>query len=141
MAVLTEGKHSMEGLISEANGYRSRENKTVTVYAGLVYPAMLPLAEITATGKLVPVDLDATTPTDGTEAAIYVLLDELSGGEADGDQVAAVIARDAEFNKAEMAWFKYDLSAPDGMEALTEGNIDTVEASLLTVGILLRPGI
>lgn len=135
--VLTEGFHDSEFLVSEANGGLSREVVTVTVYADFTYPAGLPLAMITATGKYVPVDL---TAADGSENAVAILLHELvevTGSNTDMDGV--VIARLSEVNYSEISWKLYDLSGNSGLfDDMTAGNITTARGDLATVDIIVR---
>jgi hypothetical protein len=142
MAVMTEGLHDAEGIVSEGAHSYSREKVTVTVVDGLDYPPMMPVAKITATGKYVPWDIDAAAPSDGTETIVGVLIYGLEGhadGSTDVDRTGVILARHAQVNESEMSWFKYDASDANGLEAYSAGNITTAKAHLQAVGIIVRP--
>jgi len=114
---LTQTARNEDFLLSEANGYRSRE--TVTIVSGtaaLVAGAVL--GKITATGKYQ--DYDAGE-SNGAETAVAVLCAPVDASAADVDGVA--IVRDAEVDHEELTY--------TGTEA-------TVIANLLTVGIVVR---
>lgn len=99
MAPVTEGKRIAEFLLTEANGYRSREEVTVTVPANTTIPAGRIMAVVTATGVYVPHDADGTD--NGTRAPRALLYDNLVNSTgAPVDTVATIIARDAEFRAA-----------------------------------------
>ena len=98
MARINESAHDAEFLISEANGYRSREAIVLTKGTSAVASGAL-LGKITATGKYVPVNAEAT---DGSEDVAGVLFLEAKGTEA-GDVDAVAIVRDAEIRGAAYA--------------------------------------
>ena len=90
--VFTEGKRDTEGVLSEANGQRSRENIVIASGAGVVAP-MTVLGKITASGKYI---VSENTAVDGSEVAVAVNLYRVDATSADAS-VAAII-RDAEIN-------------------------------------------
>jgi hypothetical protein len=120
MTTLTEGQHAGGFLVSEANGSRSREQ--ITVLDGEDLPAGAVLGKITASGKYVAVDPEAS---DGSEEAAGILF---AACHADGADAQAVgILRDAEVNEDELDWS--DLNTTE---------IATATAELLAIGILMR---
>ena len=70
MPVFTEGRHPLEGLISEAEGQRSRENIIIAAGSGVI-AAMTVLGKLTATGKYVP---SPATGADGSQTAAAISL-------------------------------------------------------------------
>lgn len=101
MPPIAEGKRKAEFLITEANGYRSREEVTVTVPASTTIPAGRIMAMITATGVYVPHDEDGTD--NGTRAPRAVLFDNLTNDTgAPVDVTATIVARDAEIRAASL---------------------------------------
>ena len=119
MSVLTEGAYSAEFVLSEANGFRSRE--VVTIASGNNLGAGHVLGKITASGKYADFDNDAV---DGTETAVAVLYADCDASTA--DQEAVVIFRDAEVFDAKLVWTD---SANDKAGGLVE---------LAAVGIVSR---
>jgi len=115
----TEGTHSGEFIVSEANGSRSRESAVVTSGQNLVAGAVV----ATIAGKLVEFDDDAS---DGSETATGILLDAVDASSADADGV--VIVRDAEVNVSEIVWE----STQDATDILNG------TADLLALGIVAR---
>lgn len=90
MTTLSEGKHTGEFLLSEAEGLRSRDVVTVT-QAGAALAAGTVMSKLTASGKWVPYDDEGT---DGSEVASGVLYDNLVA--TTGDVQAVMFVRDAE---------------------------------------------
>lgn len=90
MANLTEGRHTGEFLISEAEGSLSREEVTVTL-AGAGMASGTLLGKITASGKYVAYNNGAA---NGTEVCAGILYNTLPS--ATGDVKAVIIARQAE---------------------------------------------
>lgn len=84
MTTLTEGNHTGEFIVSEANGYRSRGEGTVASGNTLVAGAVVQLTG----GEYVPLVAGGTDPVAISYAAV-----DASAADADG---AVVIARDAE---------------------------------------------
>jgi len=126
MSTKTEGRHTAEFLISEANGTRSRDQVTVTVPASTTLKPGLVLAKLSASGKYVPYDNDGS---DGSEAAAGVLYHELvNAAGAPADAEATVITADAEVRSADLEW---DSSVDDSEKAAGR-------ADLLALGIKSR---
>jgi hypothetical protein len=97
----TEGNARASFLVSEANGYRSREK--VTIVSGQNLKAGAVIAKITASGKYK--DHDVVTPaSDGSQltTGLAILYDNVDA--TGGDVVATAIVRDAEVNAAELVW-------------------------------------
>ena len=97
MTVLTETIHQGEYLISEANGFRSREAVTVTVVGTDPYLSGTLLGKITATGKYIKYLNGAV---DGSQAVAAILWNELPG--VAGDAKATVHVRDCEVMGAKL---------------------------------------
>ena len=119
MTTFTQGYLTGEWLISEADGTRSRDVKTVTVAGGVALPSGTVLGKITATGKLIKY-LDAAS--DGSQTAVGILLNDLPA--TNGDYQAVVFTRDVEAIGA-------ILNGGSGVDA--NGTAD-----LLALGIVLR---
>jgi len=126
MSTKTEGKHNLEFLVSEANGYRSRDKVTVTVPANTTLAPGYVLAKLSATGKFVPYD---NSGSDGSEAAAGVNANELVNATGSPlDVVATVFVRHAEVRDADLEW---------------EGTVDSTgktagKADLAAIGIIAR---
>lgn len=103
MTELTEGQHTGEFIISEANGLRSRRQVTVTVPAATTYPVGLVLGKITATGLYIPYDNGGS---DGEETADGILYGELRNEDATypADMAAVIVDVDAEVRKDDLQW-------------------------------------
>lgn len=91
MVVKTEGIHTLEFLISEANGWRSREQGVVTVAGAVALPSGQLLGQITATSKYVAYN-DAAS--NGSETVAAILIDACPN--VNGDYKCGIIVRDAE---------------------------------------------
>lgn len=126
MTAKTEGRHPGEFLLSEANGYRSRE--TVTILGGYggsgIVPAGTVLGKITSGGKYQP---SPATGSDGSQIGIAVLMYPVDATEADVE--AVVIARDAEVNGKVLS---YAASVDDGSKKAAKAT------QLAAVGIIVR---
>lgn len=123
---LTEGKHTGEFILSEANGNRSRDNVTVTVPANTTLEAGYVLAKLSATGKYVPYD---NAGSDGSEVAAGVLYSTLvndSGAPVDVDGV--VVNQDAEVRGDDLVW----------KTGLVDADETAGKADLLALGIKVR---
>lgn len=115
MPTLTEGKHPLEFLLTEGNGYISREEVIVAAAAGAIVPGTL-LGKITASGKYVAY---ANGAADGSEVAAAIACYAVPDSAT--DQKATVIARHAEVTEAELT------------------GLDTpARADLLAIGIVVR---
>ena len=127
MATLNETRATAEFLSSEANGYRSRDEGTITVPANTTIPAGRVMARITATGKYVPHDPAGTD--NGTRTAVGVLFEAVANATGSAvDHTRAVIVRDAEVVGAHLT---YHAAADADAKA-------AANASLKLVGIVVR---
>ena len=117
MTTLTEGNHTAEFILSEANGDRSRAQ--ITVLSGENLAVGQVLGAVTASGKYVAYD---ETATDGSETAVAVLYADVDASAADAEGVA--IIRDAEVSAAKLVWGTADDAA---------GTVD-----LAAVGVIAR---
>lgn len=123
MTVFTEGRHTAEFVVSEANGFRSRETVTVVSGQGKLEPGAV-LGKITASGKYA---LTTVAAVDGSENAVAVLRTAVDATSADAE--AVVIARDAEVNGAHLSY---------GADVDQPAEIAAKVAGLATVGIIVR---
>lgn len=130
MAPLTMTQSAAAFLVSEANGYRSREEVTFTVTSADVtnfpngIPSGLVLGQVTATGKYQRVDA-GDSPT-GIVDAVAILLEDVKNPTA-GDVTVTAIVRDAEVVASKLT---FSDSSPD--------NSTDETAELATVGIIAR---
>lgn len=126
MTTLTEGRHTAEFILSEANGHRSRE--TVTLEGGFtdagVIKAGTVLGALTSGGKYVA---SPASGADGSQTGIAILIDNVDV--TDGDVEAAVIRRDAEVNGNCLT---YETTVN------TDNEIAAKNAELAAVGIIVR---
>lgn len=129
MAPTTMTKGTAAFLVSEANGYRSRETVTFTISADDVtdfpngIPAGLVLGQVTSGGKYVRI---APGASDGSEDAAAILFERIDAPTA-GDVTVTAIVRDAEVVASKLTHSDF---SPDNT---------TVEvADLATVGIIAR---
>lgn len=120
MAVLTEGRHTAEFLVSEANGHRSREAVTVAAGAAPGLKAGTVLGTLTSGGNFV---ILAPGAGDGSQTATGILFEA-----AVGTVQKTVIRRDAEVNGAHLIW-------PSGINS---GQKTTAIAALAALGIIVR---
>lgn len=120
MTTITQGMLTLEFLLSEASGMRSREQVTVTVAGAVALPSGTVLGKITATGKYVAWATGLGDTVGGVASA--VLINALPG--VNGDYKGAVIARDAEVIGNRL----------NGGVALSGDGI----ADLLAVGVIVR---
>lgn len=121
MTVFTEGRHPAEYILSEANGYRTREVGTLLTGNKLVPGTVL--GRITASGKLTVLTPGAS---DGSQTAAGVLYDNVDATAA--DKPAVYHARDAEVNGLALTW-PAGISAPNKTAAIT---------ALAALGIIVR---
>lgn len=121
MTTLTEGRHTGEHLISEANGTRSRDVVTLITGQNLAPGAVL--GKITVSGKYT---LLAPAAEDGSEVAAAVLFAAVDATAA--DKAAVVTARDSEVAGAALTW-------PAG---ITGGEKTAATAELKALGIVIR---
>jgi hypothetical protein len=127
MTVYTEGRHTAEYIVSEANGTRSRE--TVTLLAGNDLPAGAVLAQLTTganAGKYTVLNPDSIAdPADGTLVAKAILFAAVN---AVADHAAVITARDTEVKAAALGW-PAGITTPEKATALAE---------LAAIGIVAR---
>lgn len=99
MVVLTENlRRTAHYLVSEANGFLSRDTGIVASGAGVVEAGTV-LGRISETGKLVPVAPEAT---DGSQIAVAILFE---GCDATGVDVRRTMTvRSAEVQAAVLVW-------------------------------------
>lgn len=119
MASFTEGRHTGEHVLSEANGARSREQGTLAagnLEAGTVLA-------LNGSGDYVQL---APAAVDGTEVAKAVLYGAVDASTA--PQKCTVHVRACEVEEAALGW-------PDG---ITEGQTTTAINDLIGVGIIPR---
>lgn len=116
----TQGTQDFEGLLSEANGKRSRD---VGVITGGNYPSGTVLGKVTASKKLTELDPSAS---DGSEQAFGVLAANVDASTA--DKTGVVFVRDTEWSESLMAF----------NSALTAAEIETAKEELAAKGILAR---
>lgn len=119
MTTFTEGAHSAEFILSEANGHRSRENGTVksgeNLAAGEV--VMFDGTELVAYGA-------GSVTEGGIDEACGIMINAVDA--TDGALAGAYLARDAEVNLKLLTY-------PDG----TDEEANTI-ASLKLLGIICR---
>jgi len=126
MSTKTEGRHTAEFLISEANGFRSRDEVTVTVPASTTLAAGFVLAQLSVSGNYVPYD---NAGSDGSEEAAGVLLEELvNDDDAPADIEGTVINGDAEVRESDLEW----------TDGLTDNDKAAALVDLRAVGIKAR---
>ncbi len=126
MATFTEGRHATEGLLSEANFHRSRDNITIAAGAGLILPGQV-LGKVTASGKYVPSANASITGEEGAEVANAIAL---YGCDATTeDQKISAITRDAEWNGHTLS---YDTTVNDAAKKAAKA------AQLAAQGIIAR---
>ena len=130
MTTLTEGMHAGEFLVSEANVGStgvSRSRDVITVLSGQNLVAGAVIALVTASGKYVERANAADVASDGSETAVGILFDAVDASAADAEGV--MIARDAEFNSAEVTY-------KTGYVVDTDDTASIVELS--AVGVIAR---
>jgi hypothetical protein len=120
MATYTEPRHAAEFLLSEANGFLSRDVVTLQSNGSteIKYPAGAVLAQLTANKKFVWYD---NAGSDGSEVARGILLSACTVP-ATGDLKAVVIMRHAEVAGSDL---EYD-------PGLTGGALTTAKAEAVT---------
>lgn len=123
MTVLTETIHSGAYLVSEANGFLSREQvkvaNTTKKLSGTV------LGKVTATGVY---DVYNPANSDGTQTVAGVLWNEVPVVPAGTGQLATIHARQCEVRAIDLTWFA----------GATGAQIITGKAALAALGIIAR---
>jgi hypothetical protein len=107
MSALELGIRTAEFIVSEANGYRAREEATVVAGAGLVAGAVLGRL---ANGNYVAYDEGADTGAEDVSGILF--------GGAIGTGPATVIVRDAEVNLAHLTYTGTEATVVAGLNAL-----------------------
>lgn len=123
MTVKTDTLGTGAFLLSEANGTLSREAITLAANNGVILAGTV-LGKVTATGKHVPYDNDATS---GAQTAVAILLADADT--TGGDVRATGIVRQAEVWKSRLIW---------GAAVTTEGEKTAAYADFAAVGIVAR---
>jgi hypothetical protein len=121
MTVQTESIHKSEGILSEANGFRSREQ--ITVVSGQNLGSMFVVGKITASGKYKEYDNAAV---DGSQSAAGVLSAAVDASAA--DQRGVILARDCEVDYKTLQW----------KAGMNQGDKDAGIADLAALGIIVR---
>lgn len=122
MAVLTEGMHDGEFIVSEANGNRSRG--IGTVLSGQVLAAGSLLGKVTASGKY---KLHTHGASDGSENVAGIIFNNVDA--TDGDLTGrTIVFRDAEVTGAGLTY-----STGSDEAAITAANEE-----LAALGIIVR---
>lgn len=123
MTVFTEGRKPAEGILSEANGQRSRENVVIAAGSGVIAP-MTVLGKVNASGKFIPSAIGAT---DGSEIAVAIAIYGCDATAA--DQKVAALGRDAEVRGSALTYHSTVDTAPERAAKA---------AQLAAVGIIVR---
>ncbi len=126
MAILTEGARKAQFLISEANGYRSREQGTVTVAGDTTLEAGSILGIVTSSGKYVRHAAGASNGSQNEAGILYENLVNTTGSAV--DFTATVVVRDAEVTKTDLT---YEAGADAAQETASN-------AALAALGIATR---
>ena len=126
MATLTKGQANASFIVSESEGYRSRDTVTVTVPANTTYAAGTIISKITATGKLVQHAAGAVDGSEDEAGILYETLANTAGSAVDIEVVS--FARDAEVNGSELT---YEVGADAAQ--ITASNL-----ALKALGIIVR---
>lgn len=126
MTILTEGRHTGEFILSEAEAGRGRDNVVIASGAGVIKPGTV-LGKITASGKYWPSTNASVTETAGAQTALAIAMDWYDATSA--DVKAAVISRAAQVKGDALS---YDASVNDATK------IGAKATQLAAVGIIVR---
>ena len=126
MATLTKVQANASFIVSESEGYRSRDDVTVTVPADTTYAAGTILGKITASGKYVRHAAGATDGSEDEAGVLYETLVNTTVSAVDSESVS--FARDAEVNGSELT---YEVGADAAQ--ITASNL-----ALKALGIIVR---
>lgn len=121
MTILTEGLPNIAFLVSEANGYRSREQVVIVTGQNLAGGAVV--GKITASGKYAVYNNAAV---DGTQTAAGILMYAKDATAA--DKAGVIIARDAEVNEGELVY----------AAGTSAGDKTAAKVELVAAGIIVR---
>lgn len=111
-------------MVSEAEGFRSRE--TITIASGQNLVAGAVLGRITASGLYKEYNPGSS---DGSQTVAGLLWDDTDATAA--NTKAAGIVRDCEVNQGELTWFS----------GASAGQITTGIAGLTALGVICRPSV
>lgn len=123
MTKFTDGRHTGEFLLSEANFHRSRDKITIVAGSGIVKAGTV-LGKITTGGKFKP---STNTGSDGAQTAAAINLATVDATSEDVD--VAAISRDAEVKGPVLS---YDVSVDDDTKKGTKAT------QLAAIGIIVR---
>lgn len=125
MAPLTYDPNAGDGhyIVSESNGYRSREEAVIASGAGVLKAGRV-LGRITASGKLTSYTPGAADGSQNAAAILYQGCDATSA-----DVRRTITARDSEVNAAVLSW---------GAAVTTDTHKNTALAALAALGIIGR---
>lgn len=126
MTILTEGKRKAEFLISEGNGYQSRDEVIVTVPANTTYEAGTIVGQITSSEKYVRHAAGASNGSQNEAGVLFPTLVNTTGSAV--DYSATIIARAAEVKKTALT---YEVGADAAQEIASD-------AALKALGIIVR---
>lgn len=123
MTKFTEGRHTGEFLLSEANFHRSRDKAVIASGSGVLAAGAV-LGKITASGKF---KASTATGSDGGQTAVAVLLESVDATSADVE--VAIISRQAEIKGFALS---YDATVDDDTKKAAKAT------QLAAVGIIVR---
>jgi hypothetical protein len=121
MTTFTEGRHACEGIVSEAEGFRSRDDLTIAINQTIVPGSVL--GKVTATGQYATYD---PSKSDGTQTAAALALYGCTTTSL--TDTTSGLTRDCEFRLEAMMW----------KSGLTQPQIAAAIASLAVAGIIIR---
>lgn len=107
----TQGTQDFEGLLSEANGKRSRD---VGVITGGNYPSGTVLGQITASKKFTQLDPSASDGSEDAAAVLGANVDALAA-----DHTGVIFQRDVEWSESLLA-FEASVTTPEKTAALAQ---------------------
>lgn len=111
MTIVTPGPRPLLFLLTEANGQRSRANKTIPSGAGIIVSGQV-CATVTATGAVVPL---APAASDGSQNANCISMYKYNATSA--AVMGAFIDNDAEVKEEELVW-PVGISGPQKLAAV-----------------------
>ena len=109
MAIVSDTKRTAEFLVSEANGYRSREYRNAAL-GGTALPAGTVLGRLTTGGNYVPYNSGGA---DGSQTVSGILFE---GGS--GTAFRTIIVRDAEVNHDHLTYTGVEATVTTALNAL-----------------------
>lgn len=127
--IKNEGVHPIEFVVSEANGFRSRDEGILITGQNAVLVVGTVLGTITASGKFTEY---TTAETDGSQVATGILAYEVDAVTV-ADQPCVVVSRDAEVIDADI------IVEPSGTPSAQE--VIDAKDDLRAVGVVFRAAI